>query len=233
MITSTTRLAGPYAGTGLQTAFPFAFKVFQASDVLVLLTNTSGNNTVLALTSAYSVTLNSNQDTSPGGSVTLVSAPAAGYLLTMTSQVAELQQTNLTNAGNFYPQTVNNALDYLTILIQQLATSVGNSIQIPLQSSGISTTLPAPKAGLGLGWNAAGNSITNIDFTGASAASSSSAASSAAAAANSATASVAAAAALNYSNTQLAAGIVTFNNFDLGFVSDTPPATVIDLGTVH
>ena len=70
-ISSTLRLAGPYIGTGLVSIYPFGFKVFQASDILVLQTDTSGNITTLVLTSNYSVALNPNQDTNPGGSITL------------------------------------------------------------------------------------------------------------------------------------------------------------------
>ena len=49
MISSTTRIAGPYSGTGIQTVFTFAFKVFQTSDVLVVLTDPYGNNTTQTL----------------------------------------------------------------------------------------------------------------------------------------------------------------------------------------
>ena len=161
MISSTTRTAGPYAGTGLQTVFGFNFKVFQASDVLVVQTDASGNVTTLALTTNYSVALNSNQDTSPGGSITLLVAPATGYSITLSSQVQALQGANLTNAGNFYPSVINNALDYLTILVQQLSTIVGNALRLPLGTSGVSTTLPTPVGSTGLGWNSTGTAIIN------------------------------------------------------------------------
>jgi hypothetical protein len=162
MISSTTRIAGPYAGTGLQTVFGFSFKVFQASDVLVVQTDALGNNTTLALTSGYSVSLNSNQDTSPGGTITTVATPAAGTTITISSQVQALQGTNLTNAGNFYPTVVNNALDYLTILVQQVLTKVSNSLQLPLNVVGVSTTLPTPSGGKVIGWNNTATALQNF-----------------------------------------------------------------------
>ena len=161
MISSTTRIAGPYSGTGIQTVFTFAFKVFQTSDVLVVLTDPYGNNTTQTLTSQYTVTLNSNQDTSPGGTVTMITAPASGYTVTLSSQVQELQTTNLTNAGNFYPSAVNNALDYLTILIQQLTLQVDNALQLPISVQNVTPTLPSPVASAFIGWNNSGNGLAN------------------------------------------------------------------------
>ena len=160
-ISSTTRLAGPFAGNGANTVFSFNFKVFQPADVLVVQTDNAGNNTSLTLTSQYSVALNGNQDTTPGGSVTLVTAPPTGYSVTLSSQVAALQGTNLANAGNFYPASVTNALDLLTILIQQLGLQVSNALQLPINVSGVSVALPSPVASAILGWNNAGTGLVN------------------------------------------------------------------------
>ena len=172
MISSTTRTAGPYAGTGSQTVFPFAFKVFQNSDVLVAQTDALGNVTTLALTSAYTVALNSNQDTTPGGSVTMLTAPATGYSITLSSQVQALQGANLTNAGNFYPGVINSALDYLTILIQQLYTSVSGALRFPIGDPASSGTLPsaAVRANNLLGFDPYGNPIAVAPASGSAAA---------------------------------------------------------------
>jgi hypothetical protein len=86
-ISSETRKAGPYTGNGLTTSFSFAFKVFTTADVLVVRTDLSGLESTLTLTTDYTVTLNSNQDANPGGTVTLPSALTTGYLLTLSSQV--------------------------------------------------------------------------------------------------------------------------------------------------
>ena len=160
-ISSTTRTAGPYAGTGSQTVFGFNFKVFQASDVLVVQTDASGNVTTLALTTNYTVALNSNQDTSPGGSVTLLVAPAVGYSITLSSQVQALQGANLANAGNFYPSVINNALDYLTILVQQLYTSMLGALRFPIGDPSSNVTLPSEPARANnlLGFDSNGNAI--------------------------------------------------------------------------
>ena len=108
-ISSTIRKAGPFIGNGSASSFPFTYKVFQASDLEVVRLDTSTNiETVLTLTTNYTVTLNTDQNSNPGGTVVLVGGPlATGYTLTMTSDVPNLQPTDLTNQGGFYPEVIN------------------------------------------------------------------------------------------------------------------------------
>lgn len=142
-ISSETRTAGPFTGNGVTTAFPFTFKVFSEEDVLVVETDTDGVETTLTLTTDYTVTLNGNQDVSPGGTVTLNAALTDDYLLTLTSQVENLQEAQLTNNGGFYPAVINSALDRLTILVQQSLNKINRSVKIPL-SDGTSVTTELP-----------------------------------------------------------------------------------------
>ncbi len=162
---SGTRKAGPYSGNGTTTAFPFAFKVFQASDLLVVQTDTTPTDTTLTLTTHYTVTLNANQDSNPGGTVNMVIAPPTGYLLTIGSQVPQLQSVTLTNNGGFYPTVINNALDYLTVLIQQLSEKLGRSLTMPFSTSA-SGQLPPVSPGSLLGWKQDGTGIANVGATG-------------------------------------------------------------------
>lgn len=132
-ISSTNRKAGPYTGNGVTVAFPFAFKVFSASDVLVVRTDLLSVETDLTLTTDYTVTLNADQDANPGGTVTTLAAPATGYLITLTSAVQNLQQVVL--AGAFYPKVINDALDRLTIFAQQLSEQIGRAVKTSISSS--------------------------------------------------------------------------------------------------
>ena len=162
-ISNTNRKAGPFDGNGTASSFPFYFKVFEATDLLVVLLNIATNvETELQITANYTVSLNANQDATPGGTVTLVSgALASGYKLTITSNIGNLQPTNLTNQGGFYPDVVEDALDRATIQIQQNAVTLDRSIKVPL-SSNVNTELPNPEDNTLLGWDANGN-ITNYD----------------------------------------------------------------------
>lgn len=165
-ISSTNRKAGPYTGNDSTTAFPFAFKVFSQSDVLVVRANSTGSETTLVLNTDYTVALNVDQDNSPGGMVTLSGALATGYTLVVSSSLQNLQPTDLTNQGGFYPRVISNALDRLTILVQQLAESVSRSLKTSITTPpGVNPTLPAPVPYQLIGWNGTGTGFQNTDPT--------------------------------------------------------------------
>jgi Pectate lyase superfamily protein len=166
-ISSQVRKAGPYVGSDSATVFPFAFKVFAASDLYVVRTNSSlGVDSVLALGSGYTVSLNADQNANPGGTVTLPAVLATGFNLTITSSLQYLQPTDLTNQGGFYPAVITNALDRLTIFCQQLYDQVGRSLKISVSTpAGVSTTLPPPLASRLIGWNESGDALQNFDPT--------------------------------------------------------------------
>lgn len=134
MISSEVRKAGPYAGTGVTTSFPFHFKVFLVDEVVVIRTDSEGAETVLTA-GAYTVTLNEDQDSAPGGYVTYPSVGGplpVGEKLTLTSDVAYLQTLDLTNQGGFYPKTINAALDRATMQIQQVAEQAARSVKVSI-----------------------------------------------------------------------------------------------------
>ena len=144
-IATSVRTAGPYTGTGAVSVYPFAFKVFQASDLLVNSTNTLGAISTLVLSSDYSITLNADQDNNPGGTINLTAALASGYVLNITSNVPATQSASLTNGGGFFPKVIEGALDRLTILLQQTGlVGVVQSLRVP-EIGGI-PVLPAAAA---------------------------------------------------------------------------------------
>ena len=154
---TTLRKAGPSLGNGVTTVFPFTFKVFTTADILVTYLNTLGVESVLVLTTNYTVSLNADQNASPGGSVTLLVAPATATYITLTSQVTNTQNLSLTNSGGFYPQSINDALDRMVIQVQQLAESVSRAATAPV--SGIGAQNPA---NLVFGVNALGVPILSV-----------------------------------------------------------------------
>lgn len=136
-ISSTLRKAGPYPGNGSADTFPFSFKVFEAADVVVVrLEDATSAETTLTLTTDFTVALNVDQNSNPGGSITLVSGNLpAGYQVVITSDIEPLQETDLTNQGGFYPEVINDALDRSTILIQQQASEINRSIRFSLTNT--------------------------------------------------------------------------------------------------
>jgi hypothetical protein len=143
-ISSTTRIAGPFVGNGTATVFPFTFKVFAAADLDVVRLNIStGVETTLVLNSDYSVTLNGDQNSNPGGSITLLAgALATGSTLVITSDIANLQPTDLTNQGGFYPEVITDALDRATIQIQQISDIGDRTLKIPITDGSLNMELP-------------------------------------------------------------------------------------------
>jgi len=131
-ISSTLRKAGPYIGSGAASTFPFSFKVFTKSDLKVVrLQVATSTETILALTTDYTAVLNPDQNSNPGGSITLVGGNlTTGNNLVITSNVLSLQETDLTNQGGFYPEVINDALDKNIIQIQQLQDAVNRSIKL-------------------------------------------------------------------------------------------------------
>jgi len=169
-ISSQTRQAGPFTGNGVTTAFPFAFKVFAAANLQVVRTTPSGVDSTLTLTTDYTVSLNPDQDTNPGGTVTLPSALTSNWRLTITSGIDNLQPVELTNAGGFYPSVLNTALDRLTILVQQVSNQLGRALKIPISDGAegaISTELPPAdtRASRLLGFDGDGNLTTYTDIS--------------------------------------------------------------------
>lgn len=124
-INNTSRTAGPYLGNGVNKSFPFAYKVFTRQDVLVALTDAAGKESLLILDADYTVTLNADQDSNPGGIITTAAAPAIGASLAATSNIDLTQPLDITNGGGFYPKVISQALDRIVIQIQQLSARVG------------------------------------------------------------------------------------------------------------
>ena len=127
------RKAGPYDFTaGGQ--YPFYFKVFDKTDIFVVVTNTDGVETTINADTDYSVTINDDQDENAGGSVTLIK-DYANHKITIGSQVPYDQSVIITNKGGFYPDTLNKAYDKLTILCQQNKEELKRAIKVDISSN--------------------------------------------------------------------------------------------------
>ena len=133
-ITSELRRSDRFIGNGSQAAFPFNFKVFSSDQVKVVIADTDGAETVLDA-SAFSVSLSTDQDNTPGGTVTLKSPLARNYILVILSNVQQLQPTVFTNRGGFFPSALNDSLDRLTILTQQLKEMADRHLTVPATSA--------------------------------------------------------------------------------------------------
>ncbi len=130
------RRAGPYEGDGKTKSFPFSFYVFSANDVKVVTSvKDSTVEETLEKDVDYSVTVNADQNATPGGTVVLTNALASNHALSILSDLAYTQEMQLTNFSRFPPEIVNSAMDRTVILIQQLKEQVDRTLIVPATST--------------------------------------------------------------------------------------------------
>ncbi|WP_322470299.1 hypothetical protein SOM08_06235 [Hydrogenophaga sp. SNF1] len=130
------RRAGPYAGTGSQIAFGFSFKVFDETDLRVVeLDVPTSVETEPTLNADYTVALNPDQESTPGGTVNYLVAPAATKKVTIVGDLSYEQPSDLPDGGAYRAQQVENALDRIVILLQQIKEITDRCAQVPVSST--------------------------------------------------------------------------------------------------
>jgi hypothetical protein len=137
MTISATYTPAQASGNDVSVAFPFTFKVFDQADLVVILTDALGVNTTQAITTNYTVSLNGDQNNNPGGTVTMLVAPATGESLIVQRIIEPLQETDITQGGGFYPEVIEDALDRLTMLGQQNTATTNRALVAPLAEATI------------------------------------------------------------------------------------------------
>lgn len=123
-----------YNGNGTQTVFPFSFKIFEETDIQVILTQADGTEIPLALTTDYTVSA-IRDDYTNGGNVTTTgsfSPPASGETLTLVRLMPLTQETDYTENDSFPAETHENALDKLTMIAQQLNEEITRNLVVPI-----------------------------------------------------------------------------------------------------
>ena len=126
------RKAGPYLGNGTTSQFSFAFKTLAPDSLRVVEADDLGNEADLAYGPGYTVALNGNQDTSPGGTITRVAGNLPqDYRLTILSDAPYSQQTDIPGSGVIPPEVLERTLDVLAIQVQQLAEKTGRAVEVP------------------------------------------------------------------------------------------------------
>ncbi|VFS64195.1 N terminal extension of bacteriophage endosialidase [Kluyvera cryocrescens] len=105
-----------YTGNGVTTSFPYTFRIFKASDLVVTTNDTNGVLRTLTLNTDYTVT---GVGSYSGGAVVLPLPLANGWAISIERSLPVVQETDLRNQGKFFAETHEGAFDYLTMLIQQ------------------------------------------------------------------------------------------------------------------
>lgn len=107
-----------YTGNGVTTSFPYTFRIFQKSDLVVQVVDLDENIAVLDLDTDYTVTGAGGYN---GGNVILSKALANGYQISISRDLPVTQETDLRNQGKFFAEVHEDAFDKLTMLIQRVS----------------------------------------------------------------------------------------------------------------
>lgn len=132
------------AGTG---PYSFSFEILSNTDVSVY-----KNQTLLTLTTDYTVTINANGT----GSITLVSAATGSDTITIYGARAVERTSDFVTGGDLFANTLNNELDSLVIFTQQNKEEISRSLMAPVTDpTTIDLTLPkkTDRAGYVLSFN--------------------------------------------------------------------------------
>lgn len=117
-----------YVGNGVTTQFPYTFRVFKKSDLVVTVLDLSQNMTTLILDTDYTV---SGAGGYTGGNVTLSTPLTSGWKISITRVLPVTQETDLRNQGKFFAEVHEDAFDKLTMLIQRALSLFGLSLKKP------------------------------------------------------------------------------------------------------
>lgn len=147
MTISSTNSRMTYTGNGSVSSYSFTYKIFDEGDLLVTVKDTDGVETTLTITTDYTVTMNANgtgsiqlvssgQDWLTGGNLT------TGYRLVIRRVVEVVQETDIRNQGEFFPEVHEDAFDYQTMIQQQQQDEIDRSIKVAETDDPLTFNLP-------------------------------------------------------------------------------------------
>jgi hypothetical protein len=127
-------IVNSFTGNSVANSFSFSFPVFSQGDVVVTVISPANVTTILQLGIDYTVNgLNPSGAPPIAGSITLVNSGQAwltagalttAWTITITRTVSVAQLTSIRNQGPYYQETIEAALDYITMICQQLQQSI-------------------------------------------------------------------------------------------------------------
>lgn len=133
----------PYACNGSLVDFDFTYKIFDEDDIKVVVTDSLGTETTLAITTDYTVAGENNAFES-GGTITTVKevsgvmenyAYPSGSTITIILNLTLSQPTDLIYGGSYKATSIEQMADRLTKMVQQLSEKLDRSIKFKIDSS--------------------------------------------------------------------------------------------------
>jgi len=121
MSVASTNPLNAYVGNGGQVAFDFSFKVIAATDVLVYVETGEGTDEYDLKVYGTDYTVAANP-TDENGTVTMTVAPALGVKIKILRSTEMTQPSRLPLEEKMPARVIENALDKLTLMVQELRT---------------------------------------------------------------------------------------------------------------
>ena len=138
MTISTTTLRNSYSGNGSTTAFAYTYPINTTSEITVIERSALGVETVKA-EGTGSANYGIADNGAAGGTITMVTAPAAGTTLIILRNTSLTQETDYVANDPFPAETHEDALDKLQMQNQELQEELDRSIKISRTNTMTST----------------------------------------------------------------------------------------------
>lgn len=148
-------------GNGVTVSFPFSFRIFAATNLVVTSTDiATGVDTPLVLNTDYTVTGVGSYN---GGNVVFGVAPVTGVRLTIRRVLPVTQQTDLRNSGAYFAEMHEDVFDRQTMIDQQQEEQFSRALLQPASDAAPIAALPtaAARALKVLAFNEAGDPIAS------------------------------------------------------------------------
>lgn len=165
MTLSTTTCRASFNGTGTTGPFSFSFPFNDDSEIVAF---TVKDNVITdLLSSQFTLT---GEGTATGGTLTTSSVVPSGTTLVIMRVLPLTQTTDLENNGAFFAETHEQAIDRLTMQIQQLQEQINRCLRFP-KDYATDQELTSGRAGCYLSFDANGSVayVSSVTFSAASA----------------------------------------------------------------
>lgn len=144
-----------YTADGINKTFETPFIIFNEEALDVYLDEEK-------ITQGYTI----QTDDEMRGQVVFETAPENGTLITLSRHLTIARTSDFQEGGSLRANTLNYELDYQTACLQELADNINRSMVLPPYAVGSDTqlTLPLPKAGRAIVWDADGKNLENSEL---------------------------------------------------------------------
>lgn len=127
-VSVSTRLSPLYVGNNVNKIFSFSFRVFNQEGVDgVSIRQKNADGFITLDQSLYTISLNLD---GLGGYIDFKSPPSPADFFYIAGTTPTDQQLDITNYDNFYPEAIENALDKLTVILQEWSTLLTQETQV-------------------------------------------------------------------------------------------------------